>query len=231
MNRETLIKELKLRSIELSSSQVDELFAFMKKTLETNEKFNLTAIKDEETFLEKMIFDSAIALEDLDIIDKKIIDVGTGAGYPGIVLYIINPKTHLTLLDSTKKKIDYLAEFCKENNYNINCVCSRAEEYNHREEYDYAFARAVAPLNILLELIVPMLKVGGRFIALKGQGYEQEIKASQKAMNKLGCHLEKIIEDTLPESNENRVMVYVVKDKETNKKYPRTYADIKKLPL
>ena len=231
MNRESLIKELELRSINLSSSQVDELFALMQKTLETNERFNLTAIKDEETFLEKMIFDSAIALEELDITDKKVIDVGTGAGFPGMVLYIINPKTHLTLLDSTKKKIDYLADFCKENHYNVRCECARAEEYGHREEYDYAFARAVAPLNILLELIVPMLKVGGTFIALKGQGYEQEIKASQKAMNKLGCHLEKIIEDTLPESNENRVMIYIVKDKETNKKYPRSYADIKKLPL
>lgn len=231
MNRETLIKELTKRSIVLSSSQVDELFTLMEKTLETNEKFNLTAIKDRETFLEKMIFDSAIALEGLDITDKKVIDVGTGAGFPGMVLYILNPKCHLTLLDSTKKKIDYLSEFCKEKQYQITCECARAEEYGRREEYDYAFARAVASLNILLELIVPMLKVGGTFIALKGQGYEAEIKASIKAMNKLGCHLEKIIEDKLPESDEQRVMIYIKKDKETNRKYPRSYADIKKLPL
>ena len=231
MNRTNLQKELELRGINLTSKQLDELFALMKKTLETNEKFNLTAIKDEETFLEKMIFDSAIALEELDITDKKVIDVGTGAGFPGMVLYILNPHCQLTLLDSTKKKIDYLAEYCSENNYKINCVSSRAEEYNHREEYDYAFARAVASLNILLELIIPMLKVGGTFIALKGQGYESEIKESKKAMKKLGCHLEKIIEDTLPESQESRVMIYIVKDKETNKKYPRSFAEIKKLPL
>lgn len=231
MNKETLIKELTKRSIVLSSSQVDELFTLMEKTLETNEKFNLTAIKDRDTFLEKMIFDSAIALEGLDITDKKVIDVGTGAGFPGMVLYILNPKCHLTLLDSTKKKIDYLSEFCAEKQYQITCECARAEEYGHREKYDYAFARAVASLNILLELIVPMLKVGGTFIALKGQGYEAEIKGSIKAMNKLGCHLEKIIEDKLPESDEQRVMIYIKKDKETNKKYPRSYADIKKLPL
>ncbi|MCR5505715.1 MAG: 16S rRNA (guanine(527)-N(7))-methyltransferase RsmG [Bacilli bacterium] len=231
MNKEQLINELLLRGINPSSKQVDELFHLMQVTLETNEKFNLTAIKEEGAFLEKMIFDSAIAMQDLDLSDKKVIDIGTGAGFPGLVLYIFNPQMHLTLLDSTNKKIDYLAGFCGENQYDINCVCSRAEEYQHREEYDYAFARAVASLNILLELIIPMVKVGGHFIALKGQGFEEEIKASQGAMKKLGCHLEKIIEDTLPECDEQRVMIYIVKDKETHKKYPRSYADIKKLPL
>ena len=231
MNKEKLIEELNNRSIELTNQQVDNLFLIMKTTLETNEKFNLTAIKEEGAFLEKMIFDSAIALQDIDITYKKVIDVGTGAGFPGLVLYTVNPKCHLTLLDSTNKKINYLAEFCRENGFDIECVCSRVEEYHHREEYDYAFARAVAPLNILLELIVPLLKVGGTFISLKGQGYEQEINDSIKAMKKLGCHLEKIIEDVLPESNETRVMIHIVKDNVTNKKYPRTYADIKKLPL
>ena len=231
MNKESLLKELQLREIPVDNNQLDALMRFMDTTLATNEKFNLTAIKEKDAFVEKMLFDSAIALQELDLTDKKVIDVGTGAGFPGVVLYILNPKMHLTLLDSTKKKIDYLADYCKENNYQVECVTSRAEEFNRREQYDYAFARAVAPLNILLELIVPLLKVGGTFIALKAQGYAQELEEAQSAMKKLNCHLNKIIMDELPESHEKRAMIYIQKDKETNKKYPRSYADIKKLPL
>lgn len=231
MNKETLVNELALRGIKVSDTQLESLINLMKDTLTTNEKFNLTAIKDEEVFLEKMIFDSAIALQELDLTDKKVIDVGTGAGFPGLVLYILNPNINLTLLDSTKKKIDYLDNYCKDHKFKVNCVSYRAEEYPKREEYDYAFARAVASLNILLELIIPMLKVGGTFIALKGMGFEQEIIDSEKALKKLNCHLVKIVEDELPDSKEKRVMIYIQKDKETNKKYPRSYADIKKLPL
>lgn len=231
MNRETLIKELSIRGIEVNEKQVDELFDLMKSTLTTNEKFNLTAIKDEESFLEKMIFDSAIAIQGVDLSNKKAIDVGTGAGFPGMVLYILNPEVNLTLLDSTKKKIDYLAEYCGAHNYKVSCISARAEELTMREGYDYAFARAVAPLNILLELIIPMLKVGGNFVALKGQGFEDELMSSTKAMKKLGCHLKEIIEDELPESHEKRAMIHIVKDKPTNTRYPRQYNEIKKLPL
>ena len=231
MNRETLVRELKVRNIEINNQQVDNLFDLMKSTLETNEKFNLTAIKEEETFLEKMIFDSAIAMQETELNNKKVIDVGTGAGFPGMVLYILNPGINLTLLDATKKKIDYLANYCKEHNYKVNCISGRAEELGIKEQYDYAFARAVAPLNILLELIIPMLKVGGTFVALKGQGFEEELEASIKAINKLGCHLREIVEDTLPESQEKRAMIHIVKDKPTSIKYPRQYSEIKKLPL
>ena len=231
MNRESLIKELNIRGIEVNEKQVDELFALMKSTLETNEKFNLTAIKDEESFLEKMIFDSAIAIQGIDLTNKTAIDVGTGAGFPGMVLYILNPQVNLTLLDSTKKKIDYLKQYCEANNYKVNCVSARAEEFAMREGYDYAFARAVAPLNILLELIIPMLKAGGTFVALKGQGYEEELLGAKKAFVKLGCHLKEIIEDELPECGEKRAMIHIVKDKPTNTRYPRQYNEIKKLPL
>ena len=231
MNRTTLIKELHIRGIELTEKQVDGLFDLMKSTLETNEKFNLTAIKDEESFLEKMVFDSAIAMQGIDLTDKTAIDVGTGAGFPGMVLYILNPQVNLTLLDSTKKKIDYLRQYCEAHNYKVNCISARAEEFAMREGFDYAFARAVAPLNILLELIVPMLKVGGTFVALKGQGFEDELVAAEKAMSKLGCHLKEIIEDELPECGEKRALIHIVKDKVTNTKYPRQYSEIKKLPL
>ena len=231
MNKEKLVQELKIRGICVDNYQLDALLDLMHTTLITNEKFNLTAIKEEDAFLEKMIFDSAIALQNLDLKDKKVIDVGTGAGFPGMVLYILNPSMHLTLLDSTKKKIDYLSSYCKDHQYDVECITSRVEEFDNKENYDFAFARAVAPLNILMELIIPLLKVGGTFISLKGQGFEKEIDECQNAFKKLNCHLEKIIEDELPESLEKRVMIYIVKDKQTNKKYPRQYSDIKKLPL
>ncbi len=231
MNKNNLLSELKLRDIAISDKQIDQLYFLMQKTLETNEKFNLTSITNEESFLEKMIFDSAISLQELDLTDKKVIDVGTGAGFPGLVLYILNPSMHLTLLDSTQKKIDYLSSFVKENNFDIECLCSRGEELKRPEYFDYAFARAVAPLNILLEIIVPLLKVGGTFIALKGPGFEKEINESANAFKKLNCSLTKIVEDELPESKEKRYMIYIKKDKSTNKKYPRPYAEMKKLPL
>ncbi len=219
--------------INCSDEQLKLLDVFMKCTLETNEKFNLTAITYEDQFVEKMIFDSALALYDLDIADKKIIDIGTGAGYPGMVLKILEPNADMVLLDSTAKKIAYLNEFASSKKINVHGIVARAEDYarNNVEKFDYATARAVATLNILLELIIPLLKVGGTFIAMKGAGYEQEILDSQKAFKKLNCRIESIEEFELPESKEFRAIIRIVKEKPTNKKYPRQYNEIKKLPL
>ena len=111
MNKEKLLLELKNREIPCDEQQADELVQFMHHVLSWNEKFNLTAIKDEESFMEKMIFDSAIALTDLDLTGKKVIDIGTGAGFPGVVIYLLNPKMDLTLLDSTSKKIELLKSY------------------------------------------------------------------------------------------------------------------------
>ena len=233
MNKEKLLLELSKRVIPCTELQANQLEAFMHHILSWNEKFNLTAIKDEDAFMEKMIFDSAIALTDLDLTDKKVIDIGTGAGFPGVVIYLLNPKMNLTLLDSTNKKIELLKAYAKENGFNYNAVTARAEEYarEHREVYDYVFARAVAPLNILLELCIPLLKVGGSFIAMKGPGLEEELELCSNALKKLNCHIHKVIEDELPESLEKRNLIYITKDKETIKKFPREYKDIKKLPL
>lgn len=233
MNKDLFIKELDERGIACSEEQYLQLEKYMHHILSWNEKFNLTAIKDESSFMEKMIFDCAIGLTDLDLTNKRVIDVGTGAGFPGVVLYILNPKVNLTLLDSTGKKIDLLNQYAKENGYTYQGVVARAEDYakEHREQFDYVFARAVAPLNILLELCVPLLKVGGTFIAMKGPGLEDELNLSSKALKRLNCHIQKVIEDELPESLETRNIIYIVKDKETQKKYPREYKDIKKLPL
>lgn len=233
MKFDELLKELNELEINCSNEQLNLLETFMKVTLETNEKFNLTAITNPDDFVEKMIYDSALALHDLDLTNKSIIDVGTGAGFPGMVLKILEPKANVVLLDSTAKKINHLLGFAKEQNINVEGVAARAEDYarNNREKFDYATARAVSQLNILLELIIPMLKVGGTFIALKGQGYEDEINNSKEALRRLNCRIGQIYEFELPESHEKRAIIHIVKEKETNKKYPRQYTDIKRQPL
>lgn len=233
MKFDELLKELNELEINCSNEQLNLLETFMKVTLETNEKFNLTAITNPDDFVEKMIYDSALALHDLDLTNKSIIDVGTGAGFPGMVLKILEPKANVVLLDSTAKKINHLLGFAKEQNINVEGVAARAEDYarNNREKFDYATARAVSQLNILLELIIPMLKVGGTFIALKGQGYEDEINNSKEALRRLNCRICQIYEFELPESHEKRAIIHIVKEKETNKKYPRQYTDIKRQPL
>lgn len=233
MKFDELLKELNELEINCSNEQLNLLETFMKVTLETNEKFNLTAITNPDDFVEKMIFDSALALHDLDLTNKSIIDVGTGAGFPGMILKILEPKANVVLLDSTAKKINHLLGFAKEQNINVEGVDARAEDYarNNREKFDYATARAVSQLNILLELIIPMLKVGGTFIALKGQGYEDEINNSKEALRRLNCRIGQIYEFELPESHEKRAIIHIVKEKETNKKYPRQYTDIKRQPL
>ena len=233
MTREQLYNYLEHEEIECSDIQLDLLFTLMDSTLKQNEKFNLTAITDKGQFVEKMIYDSAVMLHDLDLSRKSIIDIGTGAGFPGMVVRILAPKAEVTLLDSTKKKIDYLLDFAKQNNLEVTGISKRAEDYarNNREQYDYAVARAVASLNILLEIIMPLVKVGGTFIAMKGPEYVEEVNACKNAFKKLHCHIEHVYEIELPESKQKRAIVYIQKDEVTNKKYPRQYNEIKKQPL
>ena len=233
MDKKELLELINYQFIKCNAEQVDSLFSLMDKTLEANENFNLTAIKDRDQFVEKMIFDSALVLKDIELKDKSIIDIGTGAGFPGMVIAILEPEAQVTLLDSTNKKINHLINISKELNVNTTAICDRAESFAlaNREKYDYATARAVAPLNILLELIIPILKVGGTFLAMKGAGYEDELNASDKALKKLSCRIESIYECNLPVSNEKRAIIRIVKDTPTNKKYPREYKEIKRLPL
>ena len=233
MNREELIKQFREFDIPFDDKRVDLLFSYMDYTLETNEKFNLTAITNRDEFVEKMILDSALVLNDNDLENKSIIDIGTGAGYPGMVLKILQPNAKFTLLDSTKKKIDFINEFALANNLQINPVVDRAESFSrkHVEEYDIAMARAVAHLSILMEIIAPLLKVNGYFIALKGLNYEEEINESANAFKKLGLAIADIQEFELPECHEKRALIRIKKIKPTNNKYPRDYSEIKKQPL
>lgn len=233
MNREVFILELEKRGIFCSKEQCDLLWKFMNHVLETNEKFNLTAIKDEESFIEKMIFDSALLLNNQNFAGETIVDIGAGAGFPSVVISILSPKTHIIAIDSTAKKINFIKEFAKDNNLNIEAICARAEEYaqNHRDNYLLVTARAVASLRVLIELSMPMLKLGGHLIAMKGPGLKEEIAEAEGAFKKLKCEIDYIYEDQLPETNENRYFVYIKKVGETPKKYPRTFGEIKNKAL
>ena len=233
MNRINFVKELESRGITCSNEQLDLLWKFMDHVLKTNEKFNLTAIKDEESFVEKMLFDSALLLNNQKFEGETIVDIGAGAGFPSVVLSILSPKTHIIAIDSTAKKVNFIKEFAEQNNLNIEAISARAEEYAHahRDAYLLVTARAVASLRVLIELSAPMLKAGGHLIAMKGPGLKEEIAEASGAFKKLKCEIDYIYEDQLPESKEERYFVYIKKVGETPKKYPRTFGEIKNKPL
>ena len=232
MNKESFIKELKIRNVHVSDEQFSLLEKYMDYVLEYNQKFNLTSIEDRSEFLEKMIFDCAIILNDFYLKRSSILDIGTGAGFPSVILAILS-NNKVSALDATKKKIDFINKFAKENNIPLNCINERAEIFakENREKYDYVTARAVAPLRILVELAIPMLKIGGKLLAYKGPSFEEEIEKTRSTFVKLGCHVEKVYFDTLPDSKEDRTIIYVVKDKITDEKYPREYKLIKEKSL
>ncbi len=233
MNKESLRIALESFNLRFSEEQLSNLEHLVDTTLKTNETFNLTAIKDKDSFYEKMILDSALGLININLENKKVIDVGTGAGFPGMVLYILGPKMDLTLLDSTTKKINYLSNYAKERDYHISFSNERIEDFalKNRESFDFAYARAVSSLNILLELIAPILKVGGYFIAMKGPNVDEEIKESGNALKILSLDTIQDYKYILPESKEERHILIIKKNKETSNKYPRQYGIIKKRPL
>ena len=233
MNKATFLSELNKRGIPCSLEQLDLLWEFMNHVLETNEKFNLTAIKDEETFVEKMIFDSALFFNNQTFAEQDIVDIGAGAGFPSVVLSILSPDIHIIALDSTGKKVDFINDFAKKHNLNVEAINARAEDFarENREKFLLATARAVAPLRVLIELAMPMLKVGGHLIAFKGPDFEKEIEEAKGAFKKLHCDIHYVYEDQLPESLESRYFIYVRKLCPTPSKYPRTFGEIKNKPL
>ena len=233
MNKELFVKELNSRGINCDEKQLSLLWDFMRHVLKTNESFNLTAIKDEESFVEKMLFDSALLLNNQNVEGLDILDIGAGAGFPSVVLSILSPKVHIYALDSTAKKVKFIEDYAKENKLDVTGITARAEEFarDNRERFMVVTARAVASLRILVELALPLLKVGGVFIAMKGPGYEEEIEEAKCALNKLRCKVDYIYEDQLPESKEMRSFIYIKKLEETPKKYPRTFGEIKNKPL
>ena len=206
----------------------DKLEKLMDITLEANSKFNLTAIKEENKFRELMIYDSLVVLKYFDFSNKSVLDIGTGAGFPGLPL-ALSSKGNFTLLDSTSKKIKHIDEVVEQLEIsNVNTVADRVEHYakDHRESFDVTIARAVASLKILAELTLPLTKVGGTFIAMKGSKADEELEEAKSIIKILGGEINNIIELELPESKEKRTLIFINKVNKTPKKYPRNYSDI-----
>ncbi|NLJ58209.1 MAG: 16S rRNA (guanine(527)-N(7))-methyltransferase RsmG [Tissierellia bacterium] len=204
---------------------------------EWNKKINITSIEDNEEIYTKHFIDSVLLLKGLNLSEnKKVIDVGTGGGFPGIPLKIVNNNYHLTLLDSLRKRIDFLSEVVEILKLNgVELIHGRAEDFgkdkNYREKYDICVSRAVAPLNVLSEYCIPFVKVGGYFAAYKSTNISREIAESDNAIEKLGGKIKEIKEIQLPGTDILRKIVIVEKLESTNKKYPRKAGKPSKEPL
>lgn len=231
MNIESFIKEVELLGIKVTKENLADLNIYKDLLLEYNKKFNLTAIKTEEEIYLKHFYDSLTLVKGVDLTKNlKILDIGTGAGFPGLVLKIFYPELEITLLDSNHKKIMFLEQVIKRLNLkNITCLNTRAENLpsNYREYFDIVTSRAVAHLRILSELSIPYLKVNGKLIAMKGIS-ETEIEESEKILTELNSNILEVIKFNLPIEGSNRSLIIVEKEKETDKKYPRSYDKLMK---
>lgn len=222
---------LKELEIEISEHQLDQLNRYYELLIKWNQKINLTTIIEKEDVYLKHFYDSATIFKVLPK-DKNILlcDIGTGAGFPGIVLKILFPNIKIILIDSLNKRIKFLNVVIKELNLvNIKAIHSRIEEYatKNKEKFDIITARAVAHLSILLEYSIPMLKKDGYFIAMKGN-IQDELKESENALKILNCKLKSQIEFQLPKEKGNRNLLKIQKINLCPGKYPRKYSDIKK---
>lgn len=232
MNKQEFFEELEKLGINLTNDQIDKLARFYQLLVTWNEKINLTTIiKEEEVYL-KHFYDSLTLIKVVDLRQPlTVLDVGTGAGFPGIVLKIVFPNLKITLLDSLTKRINYLNEIIKELNlHDIETVCSRCEEYTkiNREKYDLVVARAVSHLKILSEMIIPTVKVNGYFIAMKAN-LNDELEKTIPMLKKLNSELKEIKEFSLPIENSKRTLVVMKKNAKTALLYPRKYSEIKKM--
>ena len=222
--------------IELSQSQLEKFDLYKKLLLEWNEKMNLTAITDDEGIAIKHFADSISVLPLIENKNASLIDVGTGAGFPGIPLKIANDGFKVTLLDSLNKRINFLEEVKKELGIiNLECIHSRAEDGGRnadlREKFDYCVSRAVARLSVLSEYCMPFVAVGGYFISLKGPDAAEELVEAQKAISVLGGKVEKVVEITISESDLKHCAVVIKKIKSTPKAYPRKAGTAAKKPI
>lgn len=228
MNYETL-KELTSPYLNLSDQQIATFKQYCSLLKEWNEKFNLTAITDDEEIVEKHFYDCLLALKFIKQDSLDVCDLGSGAGFPGLVFAIAKPHWKITLVDSTKKKTVFLEEAARAMGLkNVKVMNKRGEELPFRERFDLVTARAVAPLYLLLELGMPILKVNGRFLALKGSKAQEELEEAKEALRKLNCSVSFINEEELPNDAGKRNNIIITKDKPTNKKYPRTWGDMQK---
>ena len=233
--RQTLIEKAKTMGWKIAPAQAEQFQTYMELLLEWNEKMNLTAITDPDEVVEKHFLDSLTLLTWDKLKQRaKVIDVGTGAGFPGIPLKIMRPDIDLTLLDGTQKRLNFLGEVCTALKLSARRVHKRAEEAGldktMRERYDLATARAVASLPVLAEYCLPLIKMKGHFIAMKGPGAAEELKEAANALEILGSGDPQLLSLTLPDGEE-RSLVICQKLRFTPKGYPRHGGTILKHPL
>lgn len=229
--RETLKEALSAMEITLPEARIGTLCAFAQRVIEQNEVMNLTAITEPKAVAKLHLADSLTVLKCADLAGKSLIDVGCGAGFPGVPLKIACPELNLTLLDSLGKRVRWLEETLPSLGVNAQCLTGRAEELvtDRRETYDFATSRAVARLNILLELTAPFVKVGGAVLALKGAAAQEELDEAKGAIQKLGLKLE--AKKAFPIDGAGHTVLVLRKIAPTPPKYPRRYAKIKQSPL
>jgi 16S rRNA (guanine527-N7)-methyltransferase len=226
-----------LFNVHMSGRQVASFITYEKELLDWNSKFNLTAIRDSESIRTKHFLDSlSCVLAWKSSPPNRLIDVGTGAGFPGIPLKIIYPNLKLTLVESVGKKVTFCQHVIRALGLeNVDVIQARAEELgqnvNHREKYDYAVARAVANLNVLSEYLIPLVKIGGTMLAQKGESGPVEAQSAENAMKLLGGKLKQLIPVNLPGVVEDRYLILADKVAATPPKYPRKPGIPAKQPL
>ncbi|MFU0801027.1 MAG: 16S rRNA (guanine(527)-N(7))-methyltransferase RsmG [Xylanivirga thermophila] len=232
-----LVNGLDRWNIHMDMEDIQKFEKYMDIMLEYNKRMNLTAITDPEDIIVEHFLDS-LSILNTGILSKNssIIDVGTGAGFPGIPIKIALPNTKMILLDSLKKRVDFLDHIVSTLELKeIGAIHGRAEEMGrmveHREMYDMAFSRAVAPLNVLLEYCIPFVKVGGYFVAYKGPGAYEEIEGAQNALKILGAEVQRVFDVDLPYSEKTHKLIIVQKKTKTPKRFPRNPGKPKKSPL
>ena len=228
----TALKEgLPRLGLELTEDIQSTLCAFGAAVVEQNKVMNLTAITEPEQVAKLHLLDSLSILTLEDLRGKRIIDVGCGAGFPGVPVKIACPQAQLTLLDSLGKRMAWLEKILPELGVDARCVTARAEEAvaSCREQYDVATSRAVARLNILLELTAPYVKVGGTVLAMKGTAAQEELAEAKNAIRRLGLKVEKVAE--FPTDGTAHTVIVLRKVAPTPPQYPRRYAKIKQSPL
>ena len=229
--KSTLLEGLPALGITLSEDTADKLCAFGAAVVQQNAVMNLTAITEPAAVAKLHLLDSLTVLTVVELSGKQIIDVGCGAGFPGVPVAIACPAAKVTLLDSLGKRMNWLESILPQLGIRARCITARAEEAvaDHREKFDYATSRAVARLNILLELTAPYVRIGGAVLALKGSAAREELDEAKNAVKKLGLKLEKIQDFTIDGATHS--LIVLRKIAHTPPQFPRRYAKIKQSPL
>lgn len=231
MVRKALDEGLPLLGLDLPEEKRETLCAFAEAMVKQNEVMNLTAITEPSQVAKLHLLDSLTVLCTAELTGKTLIDVGCGAGFPGVPLAIACPGARITLLDSLGKRMKWLEEILPQLGIEAECITARAEEAvaSRRETYDFATSRAVARLNILLELTAPYVKVGGAVLAMKGAAAREELSECAGAIKKLGLKLEQVKE--FPIDGTSHAVIVLRKISPTPSQYPRRYSKIKQSPL